>query len=294
MYLTIQVIIIIQNHTEVFNLSYIADLFLNISIRNMIDIFIVAFVFYKIYTLIKETRAEQLIKGIIVLLVATKISEWLKLFTINWILEKTIEVGVIALLIVFQPELRRALEYIGRSRFLTKSLVEIKEEDINNVIEEIVEAVASLSRQKIGALIIFEKETGLNEVIETGSRIDGLVSSGLLINIFIPNTPLHDGAVIIKDKKIKAAGCLLPLSENMNLKRDLGTRHRAALGITEKSDSLAIVVSEETGAISVADNGKLSRYVDTKTLREILRKIYEPDEQGILLKWRNKDENNQQ
>ncbi|MTI69144.1 MAG: TIGR00159 family protein [Firmicutes bacterium] len=275
-------------------MSYIADLFLNISIRNMIDIFIVAFVFYKIYTLIKETRAEQLIKGIIVLLVATKISEWLKLFTINWILEKTIEVGVIALLIVFQPELRRALEYIGRSRFLTKSLVEIKEEDINNVIEEIVEAVASLSRQKIGALIIFEKETGLSEVIETGSRIDGLVSSGLLINIFIPNTPLHDGAVIIKDNKVKAAGCLLPLSENMNLKRDLGTRHRAALGITEKSDSLAIVVSEETGAISVADNGKLSRYVDTKTLREILRKIYEPDEQGILLKWRNKDENNQQ
>ncbi|WP_026894733.1 diadenylate cyclase CdaA [Clostridiisalibacter paucivorans] len=276
-------------------MEYIKDIFLNIGIRDIIDIFIVAFAFYKIYTLIKETRAEQLIKGIVVLLIATKASELLKLFTTNWILEKTMTVGVIALLIVFQPELRRGLEYIGRTKFLSKSFIEIEKEDINQVIEEITDAMASLSRQKIGALVVLERETGLNEIVETGTSINGLVSSGLLINIFIPNTPLHDGAVVIKEDRVKAASCLLPLSENMNINKELGTRHRAALGVTEKSDCLAIVVSEETGAISVAENGSLSRYVDIQTLREILNKIYEKEKkkQGLLLKWRNKDENHQ-
>ncbi|WP_425475012.1 diadenylate cyclase CdaA [Anaeromonas frigoriresistens] len=275
------------------DLEYFKGLFLNIGLRDLIDMTIVAFAFYKIYTLVKETRAEQLIKGIIVLLVATKMSEWLRLFTTHWILQKTMTVGVIALLIVFQPELRRALEYIGRSRFFTKSFIEIKEEDITNVIEEIVEASASLSRQKIGGLIVFERETGLGEVVETGSVINGTVSSGLLINIFIPNTPLHDGAVIIRDDRIRAAGCVLPLSESMNINKELGTRHRAALGISEKSDALAIVVSEETGAISIADRGKLSRYVDIKTLRQILQNMYSSNtkkKQGLLLRWRNKNE----
>lgn len=278
---------------EVLNLEYLKELILNIGIRDLIDMAIVSFAFYKIYTLVRETRAEQLIKGILMLLIATKASDWLGLFTTNWILEKTMTVGVIALLIVFQPELRRALEYIGRSRFFTKSFVEIKEEDISDVIEEIIEASASLSRQKIGGLIVFERETGLSEVVETGSKINGSVSSGLLINIFIPNTPLHDGAVVIKDDKVKAAGCLLPLSENMNINKELGTRHRAALGISEKSDALAIVISEETGAISIADRGKLSRYVDIKTLRQILQKMYSSNtrkKQGLLLRWRNKYE----
>lgn len=274
-------------------MEYFKGLFLNIGLRDLIDMTIVAFAFYKIYTLVRETRAEQLIKGIVVLLVATKISEWLRLFTIHWILQNTMTVGVIALLIVFQPELRRALEYIGRSRFFTKSFIEIKQEDITNVIEEIVEASASLSRQKIGGLIVFERETGLSEIVETGSLINGTVSSGLLINIFIPNTPLHDGAVIIRDDKIRAAACVLPLSENMNINKELGTRHRAALGISEKSDALAIVVSEETGAISIADRGKLSRYVDIKTLRQILQNMYSNNtkkKQGLLLRWRNKNE----
>lgn len=266
------------------------DLVLNIGIIDIIDIVIVAYVFYKIYVLIKETRAVQLIKGIIVLLIATNVSGWLKLYTTNWILEKTMTVGLIAILIVFQPELRRGLEYIGRTKFLSKSFVEIKEEYTKTVIEEIVEAAASLSRQKIGALIVIERETGLNEVIQTGTKINGLVSSGLLINIFIPNTPLHDGAVIIKDDTIKAAGCLLPLTENMNLSKDLGTRHRAALGITEGSDSIAIIVSEETGAISVADNGRLLRYMDIKTLRQFLLTIFQSEQkkQGLFIKWRNK------
>ncbi len=273
-------------------MEYFKELFINVRIRDIIDMAIVAFAFYKAYTLIKETRAEQLVKGIVVLLVATKASEWLKLYTTNWILEKTMTVGVIALLIVFQPELRRGLEYIGRSKFLSKSFIEIEEENISEIIEELIEAAASLSRQKIGALIVFEKDTGLNEVIETGTDINGKVSSGLLINIFIPNTPLHDGAVIVKENIIKAAGCLLPLTENPSLSKDLGTRHRAALGMTERSDSMALVVSEETGAISVANNGKLSRYIDVKTLRKLLEEFYEQNnkKKGLLLKWRNKHE----
>ncbi|WP_069650815.1 diadenylate cyclase CdaA [Caloranaerobacter ferrireducens] len=277
-------------------MQFLKELFINIRIRDIIDIAIVAFAFYKLFMLIRETRAEQLIKGIIVLLVATKISEWLQLFTINWILERTMTVGVIALLIVFQPELRRALEYIGRSRFLTKTIIEIEDENIRNIINEILEAVASLSRQKIGALIVLERTTGLNEVAETGTLINGKVSSGLLINIFIPNTPLHDGAVIIKDDIVKAAGCFLPLTENMNLSKDLGTRHRAALGVTEKSDALAIIVSEETGVISIADNGKLSRYVDIKTLEKILEDIYITNEmrRGLFVKWRIKNGENQE
>ncbi|WP_347561275.1 diadenylate cyclase CdaA [Senegalia massiliensis] len=272
------------------SLEYFKGLILNIGLRDIIDMIIVAIAFYKIYTLVRETRAEQLIKGIVVLLVATKMSEWLRLFTTNWILERTMTVGVIALLIVFQPELRRALEYIGRSRFFTKSFIEIKEEDISHVIEEIVEASASLSRQKIGALIVFERETRLSEIVETGNIINGSVSSGLLINIFIPNTPLHDGAVIIKDNTIRAAGCVLPLSENMSISKELGTRHRAALGVSERSDALAIVVSEETGAISIADRGKLSRYVDIQTLRQILQNMYKhhvKKKQGLIDRWRN-------
>lgn len=269
----------------------IIDLFLNIRMRDIIDILIVACAFYKLFMLIRETRAEQLTKGIILLFIATKISEWIKLYTVYWILEKTMTVGILAILIVFQPELRRALEYLGRSRFFAKSFVEVKEETVNKVVDEIVDAVASLSRQKIGALIVIEKQTGLNEVVETGTRINGLVSSGLLINIFIPNTPLHDGAVVIKEDIVKAAGCFLPLTDNASLSKELGTRHRAALGISEKSDSLAIVVSEETGAISIADKGNLSRYLDAKTLKQILIELYKPNEQkqSFIGKWRRKD-----
>lgn len=259
--------------------------------RDVIDIVVVAAVFYKLYTLIRETRAEQLTKGIAVLLVLTKLSDWWKLYTIRWILNNAMTVGAIALLIVFQPELRRGLEYIGRSRFFTKSLLEIRGESLSKVVEEIVEATASLSRQKIGALIVLERQTGLNEVVETGTKIDGLVTSDILINIFIPNTPLHDGAVIIKDDRIKAAACFLPLTDNMTISKELGTRHRAALGISERSDSLAIIVSEETGSISIAENGTIARYLDAKTLKQILTDMYKPkvEKQLFITKWRAKD-----
>lgn len=272
-------------------MEFIKGLFINLRLKDIVDIFIVAMAFYKLFKLIRETRAEQLTKGIIALFVFTKVSDWLQLYTVYWILDKTMTVGILALIIVFQPELRRALEYIGRSNFFTKSFIEIKDESLSQLVEEIVEAVASLSRQKIGALIVIERTTGLSEVIETGTRIDGKVSSDLLINIFIPNTPLHDGAVIVKEDIIKAAGCFLPLTENTSLSKDLGTRHRAALGISEKSDSLSIIVSEETGAISIAENGSLARYLDTKTLRQILMDMYKPKDQKstFIAKWRRKD-----
>lgn len=268
------------------------NLFSNVRIRDVIDVLIVAFVLYKLLNLIKETRAEQLTKGIVVLLILTELSEWVEFYTINWILKNLMTVGTLAILIVFQPELRRGLEYIGRSSFLTKSLIEVRGESLSKTVEEIVDAVASLSRQKIGALIVLEKQTGLNEVADTGTEINGVVTSDLLINIFIPNTPLHDGAVIIKDNIIKAAACFLPLTDNSNVSKDLGTRHRAALGISERSDSLSIIVSEETGSISIAENGSIARYLDTKTLRQILTDMYEPEEekQTFITKWRLKND----
>lgn len=261
-------------------------------IRDIIDILIVAAVLYKVYTLLRETRAEQLIKGIFVLVALTVVSERLQLYTIHYILSNAMTVGAIALIVVFQPELRRGLEYIGRSGFFSKSLIEIRGESTSKIVDELVEAVASLSRQKIGALIVLERSTGLNEVANTGTKINGQVSSDLLINIFIPNTPLHDGAVIIKDEIIKAAACFLPLTDSGDISKELGTRHRAALGISERSDSLSIIVSEETGAISTAENGSISRYLDSKTLKQILNATYNPDmqSQSFINRWRQKDE----
>ncbi len=264
----------------------------NIGIRDIVDMAIVAFAFYKLYMLISETRAEQLIKGIVVLLLATKFSEWLELHTINWILRNTMTVGLIALLIVFQPELRRALEYIGRTKFLTKSIIDIEHEEIEMIVEEIVEAAGSLSRQKIGALVVLERETGLNEVVETGTSIKANLSRDLLVNIFMPNTPLHDGAVVIRKSRILAAGCFLPLTEGNDLSRDLGTRHRAGIGITERSDSIVVIVSEETGAISLAEKGKLTRFLDLADLRGLLTIAFEVGDnrqwQFLKMKWRQK------
>lgn len=236
------------------------------------DIAIIAFIIYKLMILIKETRAEQLIKGLGMLIIVTKLSEVLGLHTVYWLLKNAMTVGVIAILIIFQPELRRALEHIGRGGLFTKK--EVLEEEFEHLVEEIAVAVAELSKKRIGALIVLEQETGLNEYIQTGTALDSVTSSGLLINIFIPNTPLHDGALIIRKNRIAAAGCFLPLTENKNLSKELGTRHRAALGISEASDGMCVIVSEETGVISFASDGKITRYLDTKSLKEILKNHY--------------------
>lgn len=273
-------------------LTFLKDLFLNMRIRDFIDIAIVAYVFYKLIGLIKETRAEQLIKGIIFILLATQISEWVGLYTINWILRNTLTVGVIALLIVFQPELRRGLEHIGRSRFFANIFDKPSKDQPTETIDEIIKAVQMLAQDKIGALIVVERETRLGEVIETGIKMHAIVSGELLINTFIPNTPLHDGAMIIREDRIMASGCFLPLTENQGLSKELGTRHRAALGITENSDAVVVIVSEETGIISLAMDGRISRYLDIKSLKQILIDLMVEKEQRPLqfnwLKWRNK------
>ncbi|MGB3366863.1 MAG: diadenylate cyclase CdaA [Acidaminobacteraceae bacterium] len=271
----------------------ILNFFSNVRIQDIIDIMIVAYVIYKVLFLIRETRAEQLIKGIIILLIVQKLSEISKLYVLNFLLKNTMTIGVVALLIVFQPELRRALEYIGRSKLIGSSLADIFEKENNHTMEQIVTAVTKLSRDRIGALIVLERETGINDIVETGVAIDSKISSSLLINIFIPNTPLHDGAVIIRKNRIMAAGCILPLSENHTISKELGTRHRAALGIAEQSDSIVIIVSEETGTISVSMEGKLTRYIDTNTLKGIIKNAYSEANNQVLIKrrWRSNNEN---
>ncbi|HBG1690963.1 TPA: TIGR00159 family protein, partial [Clostridioides difficile] len=233
---------------------------------------IVAYIFYKIFMFIKDTRAEQVFKGIIFLLLATQLSNTFKLHTVYWISLKALDYGVIAALIIFQPEFRAGLEHIGRAKFnLFGKNVNTSEETLNRNIEEIVEALYSLSRQKIGALIIMERETRISDIINTGTIIDAEISRQLLINIFIPNTPLHDGAVVIRDSKVKAAACFLPLTESKDLSKDLGTRHRAGIGVSEVSDCITLIVSEETGGVSIAKAGKLYRDISRERMMNILR-----------------------
>lgn len=248
-------------------------------IRHIVDITVVVFVLYQLLLLIRKTRAEQVLKGVVFLFFIYFVTKGLRLNTIAWILENTINFGITAVVIVFHPEIRRALEQIGRGRFFERSLLlgDDKDRDVQNIVDGIADAVANMSKTRTGALIVVEKQTGINEIIETGVKIDARLTRELLENIFVPNTPLHDGAVVIRGNRIAAAGCFLPLTENPNLSKQLGTRHRAALGITESSDALAIIVSEETGVISMAQNGKLTRYLDMDGLKNVLRSIYYKD-----------------
>jgi diadenylate cyclase len=238
--------------------------------RSLIDIAIVAYVFYRLLGLIKGTRAEQLLKGLIILLAFSVVVTYLQLDMVNWILEKLWIVFAITLPIVFQPELRRILEQLGRGKFFVSSSAGEKVDIYEGVVKEIAEAVRVLARNRVGALIVIGRETGIEEFLDSGTNLDSLVSSGILINIFVPNTPLHDGAVIIKAGRIQKAACFLPLSNNPNIDGQLGTRHRAGMGISEVSDALAIIVSEETGSVSVAREGKLVRYLDAQSLKDLL------------------------
>lgn len=253
------------------NLSSMLSLIRNIEPRNVVDILIVAYIFYKIFMLIRETRAEQLIKGLIVVVIVMKLSQVLGLVTLYWIIQNTLTVGLIAIMIIFQPELRKALEHIGRSRFFTKKLFD-SDEEIERIVNEIAIAAVNLSSTKTGALIIIEQDTGLNEFVQSGVKLDAIVSSSLLENIFFENSPLHDGAVIIRRDRIHAAACVMPLTEQQ-VGKELGTRHRAAIGITESSDAIAVVVSEETGTISLAINGRLTRNYNAERLVFVLEKV---------------------
>jgi diadenylate cyclase len=223
---------------------------------------------------IRETRALQLVKGLLILVLITVVSEQFNLYTLNWILKNTISLGVIALVIVFQPELRRALEYVGRSKFITPQFAQMDKERVKTITAAIIKAVDFFSSNKVGALIIMERETVLNDIAESGTKINAEISTELLGNIFYEGAPLHDGATIVRGDRVYAAGCVLPLTQSKTLSKDLGTRHRAGIGITENSDAIAIIVSEETGIISIAVDGKLSRFLDIKTVEKTLLNIY--------------------
>lgn len=253
--------------------EFFRNVFSDIGINDIVDILIVAFIVYKIIGFIQETRAAQLVKGLLLLVLATFLSDKLNLYTLNWMLSGVLTLGVLALVVVFQPELRRALEYFGRRKF-TSSFGKVDKNKAKNVSTEITRAIDSFSNNKTGVLIVIEKQTALSDIAESGTVLDAAISAELLGNIFYEGSPLHDGAVIIRGTRIFAAGCVLPLTANKRISKELGTRHRAGIGITENSDSVAIIVSEETGIISIAKDGKLVRFLDVKTVEKTLLGIY--------------------
>jgi diadenylate cyclase len=257
-------------------------------IRSLIDIGIVAYVLYRVLGLIRGTRAEQLLKGLVLLLVFTVIASYLKLDMVNWLVEKLWILFAITIPIVFQPEIRRFLEQLGRGSFFASRRFLSKMEDYENIITEVSAAAKVLSRNRVGALIVLTRQTGIGEYLESGVKMDSLVSSALLINLFVPNTPLHDGAMVINEGRIDRAACFLPLSDNPNIDQQLGTRHRAGLGISEVSDALVLIVSEETGIISLAQEGRLQRGLDGDSLKEILTRELLKDERpgdNLLRRW---------
>lgn len=257
------------------------NLFVHPDWHNIVDVAILAVLIYHIIKLVIHTRSNSLLKGIAVVLVMAGLSSLLRFSAVSWLLNQLISMGLVVLVILFQPELRRGLDQIGRSKFMRRvfgtgeNLPE--EEKLERPVQEIVKAMNDMSRKRIGALIVIERVTGLEDVIETGTRVDAEISAALIENIFEPNTPLHDGAMIIRNRRINAAACILPLSEDPNISRDLGTRHRAGIGITETTDAVTLIVSEETGIISMAREGRLTRHLDARSLTILLTELFTPE-----------------
>lgn len=245
-------------------------------LNDIIDILLVSYVIYKLLLLVRGTRAIQLLKGIMIIVVTWLLSSYFDLMTLQFLMSQAFTYGVLAIIIIFQPELRRALEKLGSGRFFSRSS-HPEEQNIVNMTNGIISAVNYLSKRRIGALIVIERETGLTDYIESGTYLDALLSSELLVNIFTPNTPLHDGAVILRKDQVMAAGCYLPLSENPFISKELGTRHRAAIGITELSDAISVIVSEETGHISISINGQIDRGLTEERLqRKLIAELNPP------------------
>lgn len=272
--------------------------FPNVGIRDVIDILVVAYLIYIVLTWIKDTRTWTLFKGVIIVLVVASIAYIFQLHTLWWVISNSITVGTFALLVVFQPELRKALEQIGRGKIFESLLMNVEniEDGLSDeAIDGIVKACVHMSKCKTGALIVIEQDSKLGDVERTGIKIDALITNQLLINIFEKNTPLHDGAVIIKHNRISAATCFLPLSDSMEISKELGTRHRAAIGITELTDALVLVVSEENGIISSVKNGKIRRGLDAEIIKKILlstRKKKRTDRKKAEIKkviWKGRD-----
>lgn len=276
--------------------EFFQNVFVGFRLIDVLDIVIVAYLVYKILGFIQETRAQQLVRGLAVLGIVFFLSDFLNLYLLNWLLRNFVTMGLFALIVLFQPELRRGLEQLGRRNIVSGQFRSLDKENAIEVVKEIVAAVDDFSATRTGALIVFERETMLNDIIETGTIVDARISVRLLGNLFYEGSPLHDGAVIIRGDRIHAASCVLPLTEKKNIGRNLGTRHRAGLGVSEVSDALVIVVSEETGVISVAENGNFRRFMDLKSVEKILLGVYMPQEETFrermtrTLKHRRKEE----
>jgi len=239
---------------------------------DVIDILIVAFLFYRLFAMIKGTRAAQMFVGLVFIVIASIIAQWFRLNALNWIIASLKTVWVILFVILFQPELRALLTHVGQNRLL-RALIRVGD---GGVLKEILAAVEDMSKERRGALIVVERDMGLRDYIETGTKLDAAVTKELLETVFTPHSPLHDGAVVIRGDQIAAAGCILPLSETPGLSPILGTRHRAALGLAEETDACVFVVSEETGAISIAHKGELKWNLDEGQLRSELAAIFNP------------------
>ena len=263
-----------------------------ISLTNILEIIIISFVVYEILYWVKNTRAWTVLKGLVVICLFALVAAILHLTTILWILENITGIAVTALLIIFQPELRKALEQLGSQKIISNLLSfddgKVDRAFSEKTVNELVRATFEMAKVKTGALMVIERNTSLKEIERTGIEVNGLVTSQLLINIFEHNTPLHDGAVVIRGNRVAAATCYLPLSDNMTISKDLGTRHRAAVGVSEVTDSLTIVVSEETGRVSVAEGGALTRIADAESLAQVEK----PAEEGGRFKlWKGRLKN---
>lgn len=286
----------VYNYSRDRMVEFFQNVFVGFRLIDVLDIIIVAYLVYKILGFIQETRAQQLVRGLVVLGIVFFLSDFLKLYLLNWLLRNFVTMGLFALIVLFQPELRRGLEQLGRRNIVSGQFRSLDKENAIEVVKEIVAAVDDFSATRTGALIVFERETMLNDIIETGTIVDARISVRLLGNLFYEGSPLHDGAVIIRGDRIHAASCVLPLTEKKNIGRNLGTRHRAGLGVSEVSDALVIVVSEETGVISVAENGNFRRFMDLKSVEKILLGVYMPQEETFrermtrTLKHRRKEE----
>lgn len=248
---------------------------------DILDIVIVAFLLYQIFIWLKGTAGMQLLKGLLIIFAVYIVAQQLGLRTLNWLLDRFVTVILIIIIIVFQPELRRALERLGRGKLLSRVGLSFASKN-SAIVRQIIDAVEKCSEEKIGGLIVIEATTGLNEYLESGVMIDAQVTEELLISVLTKGTPLHDGAIIIQGDRLVAAGCLLPLSESKLIDRRLGTRHRAAVGMSEHSDAFIIAVSETTGTISVAQNGYLNRFLTKEQLEERLFELYKPEEKRPL------------
>ena len=242
-----------------------------VGIGDIIDILVIAFIVYRMLSVVRRTSAGSVIKGIVLLVVIISISSVLQLSVLNYLIEQAVKMGIIILVILFQPELRRLLEQFGSSNFRLFSRRKAGASDTAEIIDIVVAACCEMSKTKTGALIVFERGIGLNDYAATGTVMGSHVSTELLLQIFYPNTPLHDGAVLLRGARITAAGCMLPMSQNMSLSKELGMRHKAGIGMSERSDAISVIVSEETGSISVAVDGMLKRHLTRDTFTALLR-----------------------